>query len=111
MEPRRACSRWLAPAAHAAAAGLAHDDQSRGDVPRIDVRLEVPLEPAVGDVRHAERAAPEPAVLALAREEPVDGVSARIISDSVPGIEFLDRSNAEIVNEMRRRLGPKDATH
>ncbi|MGZ8711426.1 MAG: glutamate ligase domain-containing protein, partial [Thermoanaerobaculia bacterium] len=43
-----------------------------------------------------------------AREEPVEGVSARIISDSVPGIEFLDRSNAEIVNEMRRRLGPKD---
>ncbi|HEV7238991.1 MAG TPA: UDP-N-acetylmuramate--L-alanine ligase [Thermoanaerobaculia bacterium] len=43
-----------------------------------------------------------------AREEPVDGVSARIISDSVPGIEFLDRSNAEIVNEMRRRLRPRD---
>jgi UDP-N-acetylmuramate--alanine ligase len=43
-----------------------------------------------------------------AREEPIDGLSARIISDSVPGIEFLDRSNAEIVIEMRRRLGPKD---
>jgi UDP-N-acetylmuramate--alanine ligase len=43
-----------------------------------------------------------------ARETPVDGLSARIISDSVPGIEFLDRSNSEIVNEMRRRLGPKD---
>jgi UDP-N-acetylmuramate--alanine ligase len=43
-----------------------------------------------------------------AREEPVAGLSARIIADSVPGIEFLDRSNAEIVNEMRRRLGPKD---
>jgi UDP-N-acetylmuramate--alanine ligase len=43
-----------------------------------------------------------------AREEPVDGISARIISDSVPGIEFLDRSNAEIVNEMRRRLRPRD---
>jgi UDP-N-acetylmuramate--alanine ligase len=43
-----------------------------------------------------------------AREEPVDGLSARIISDAVPGIEFLDRSNAQIVNEMRRRLGPKD---
>ena len=43
-----------------------------------------------------------------AREEPVDGISARIISDSVPGIEFLDRSNAEIVNEMRRRLRPND---
>jgi UDP-N-acetylmuramate--alanine ligase len=43
-----------------------------------------------------------------AREEPIDGLSARVIADSVPGIEFLDRSNAEIVNEMRRRLGPKD---
>jgi UDP-N-acetylmuramate--alanine ligase len=43
-----------------------------------------------------------------AREAPVHGISSRIISDSVPGIEFLDRSNSEIVNEMRRRLGPKD---
>jgi UDP-N-acetylmuramate--alanine ligase len=43
-----------------------------------------------------------------AREHPIDGLSARVISDSVPGIEFLDRSNTEIVNEMRRRLGPKD---
>jgi len=43
-----------------------------------------------------------------AREEPVDGVSARIISDAVPGIEFLDRSNSEVVNEMRRRLRPRD---
>ena len=43
-----------------------------------------------------------------ARETPVEGLSARIISDSVPGIEFLDRSNSQIVNEMRRRLGPKD---
>ena len=43
-----------------------------------------------------------------AREKPVEGLSARIISDAVPGIEFLDRSNTQIVNEMRRRLGPKD---
>jgi UDP-N-acetylmuramate--alanine ligase len=43
-----------------------------------------------------------------AREDPVDGLSARIIADAVPGIEFLDRSNAQIVNEMRRRLGPRD---
>ena len=43
-----------------------------------------------------------------AREQPLDGVSARIISDSVPGIEFLDRSNPQIVNEMRRRLRPND---
>jgi UDP-N-acetylmuramate--alanine ligase len=43
-----------------------------------------------------------------AREQPLDGISARIISDAVPGIEFLDRSNAQIVNEMRRRLQPND---
>ena len=43
-----------------------------------------------------------------AREEPLDGVSARMISDAVRGVEFLDRSNAQIVNEMRRRLGPND---
>ncbi|HVG24664.1 MAG TPA: UDP-N-acetylmuramate--L-alanine ligase [Thermoanaerobaculia bacterium] len=43
-----------------------------------------------------------------AREKPVEGMSARIISDSVPGIEFLDRSNAAIVNEIRRRLRPQD---
>lgn len=43
-----------------------------------------------------------------AREHPVDGVSARIISDAVQGVEFLDRSNSQIVNEMRRRLRPND---
>jgi UDP-N-acetylmuramate--alanine ligase len=43
-----------------------------------------------------------------AREKPVEGMSARIISDAVPGIEFLDRSNAAIVNEIRRRLRPQD---
>ncbi|HYH05847.1 MAG TPA: UDP-N-acetylmuramate--L-alanine ligase [Thermoanaerobaculia bacterium] len=43
-----------------------------------------------------------------AREHPVEGVSARIISDSVKGVEFLDRSNSQIVNELRRRLKPND---
>lgn len=43
-----------------------------------------------------------------AREEPVEGVSARLIADAATGIEFLDRSNPEIVNEMRRRLRPQD---
>jgi UDP-N-acetylmuramate--alanine ligase len=43
-----------------------------------------------------------------AREKPVKGMSSRIIADSVPGIEFLDRSNSQIVNEMRRRLTPND---
>ena len=43
-----------------------------------------------------------------AREKPLDGVSARMIADSAPGIEFLDRSNSQIFNELRRRLGPND---
>jgi UDP-N-acetylmuramate--alanine ligase len=43
-----------------------------------------------------------------AREKPIEGISARIIAESAKGIEFLDRSNAEIVNELRRRLEPND---
>ena len=43
-----------------------------------------------------------------AREAPVDGLSARIISDAAEGVEFLDRSHAEIVEELRRRLQPND---
>ena len=43
-----------------------------------------------------------------AREKPVEGVSARIIADAAPEVEFLDRSNSEIVNELRRRLKPND---
>jgi UDP-N-acetylmuramate--alanine ligase len=43
-----------------------------------------------------------------AREQPVEGVSARMIADAARGIEFLDRSNSEIVNELRRRLQPND---
>ncbi len=43
-----------------------------------------------------------------AREKPIEGVSARMIADAESGIEFLDRSNSEIYNEMRRRLGAND---
>ncbi|HVR38405.1 MAG TPA: cyanophycin synthetase, partial [Thermoanaerobaculia bacterium] len=43
-----------------------------------------------------------------AREQPVEGVSARLISDAASGIEFLDRSNIQIVNELRRRLTAND---
>jgi UDP-N-acetylmuramate--alanine ligase len=62
------------------------------------------------DFGHALRVADVAIVAPIfaAREQPVDGVSARIISDAVPGVEFLDRSNAHIVDEMRRRLGPND---
>ncbi|HXG57584.1 MAG TPA: UDP-N-acetylmuramate--L-alanine ligase [Thermoanaerobaculia bacterium] len=43
-----------------------------------------------------------------AREQPIEGISARLIADAAPGIEFLDRSNAQIFNEMRRRLRAGD---
>jgi UDP-N-acetylmuramate--alanine ligase len=43
-----------------------------------------------------------------AREKPIENVSARMIADAESGIEFLDRSNSEIYNEMRRRLEPND---
>ena len=43
-----------------------------------------------------------------AREKPLEGVTARMIADAVEGVEFLDRSNDEIVNELRRRLQPND---
>jgi UDP-N-acetylmuramate--alanine ligase len=43
-----------------------------------------------------------------AREKPIEGISARLIAEAAGGIEFLDRSNAEIVNELRRRLEPND---
>ena len=43
-----------------------------------------------------------------AREKPIEGISARLIAEAIGGIEFLDRTNAEIVNEMRRRLEPND---
>jgi len=43
-----------------------------------------------------------------AREKPIEGISARMIADVAGGIEFLDRSNAEIVNELRRRLESND---
>jgi UDP-N-acetylmuramate--alanine ligase len=43
-----------------------------------------------------------------AREKPIEGISSRMIAEAARGIEFLDRSNGEIVNELRRRLQPND---
>ncbi len=43
-----------------------------------------------------------------AREQPVEGVSAKLISELAKKIEFLDRSNTQIVNELRRRIAPND---
>ncbi len=43
-----------------------------------------------------------------AREEPIEGVSSRLISESGEGVEFLDLDNEGIVAELRRRLRPND---
>jgi UDP-N-acetylmuramate--alanine ligase len=43
-----------------------------------------------------------------AREAAVEGISARMIAEAAPGVEFLDRSNAAIVDELRRRLQAND---
>ena len=43
-----------------------------------------------------------------AREDPMEGITARLIADAVPGVEFLNTSNAEIVQDLRRRLQPND---
>jgi len=43
-----------------------------------------------------------------AREKPIEGISARMIAEAAGNVEFLDRSNDEIVNELRRRLQPND---
>ncbi len=43
-----------------------------------------------------------------AREEPIHGITARLIVDTVDGIELIDRSNAGIVDEMKRRLKAND---
>ena len=43
-----------------------------------------------------------------AREEPIEGITGRLISEAMEGIEFLEHSNEDIVVEMRRRLQPND---
>jgi UDP-N-acetylmuramate--alanine ligase len=43
-----------------------------------------------------------------AREEPIEGITGRLISEAAEGIEFLEHSNEDIVAEMRRRLKPND---
>jgi UDP-N-acetylmuramate--alanine ligase len=43
-----------------------------------------------------------------AREQPIEGITSRLIADATEGIEFLERSNAQIVVELRRRLQPND---
>jgi UDP-N-acetylmuramate--alanine ligase len=43
-----------------------------------------------------------------AREEPIEGITGRLISEAADGIEFLEHGNDEIVAELRRRLQPND---
>jgi UDP-N-acetylmuramate--alanine ligase len=43
-----------------------------------------------------------------AREEPMEGITGRLIAEASERIEFLERSNDEIVDELRRRLQSND---
>ncbi|HKO02439.1 MAG TPA: cyanophycin synthetase, partial [Thermoanaerobaculia bacterium] len=43
-----------------------------------------------------------------AREEPIDGITARLIIEAVDGIELIDHDKAGIVAELRNRLGAND---
>ena len=43
-----------------------------------------------------------------AREAPVEGVTSKLIADAAPGVEYINRSNDDLVKEMRSRLGAND---
>lgn len=43
-----------------------------------------------------------------AREHPIEGITSRVIADAAPGVEFLDATNASIVEQLRHRLLPND---
>ena len=43
-----------------------------------------------------------------AREKPIAGITSQLIADAAEGVEFLQRSNEQIVEEMRRRLESND---
>jgi UDP-N-acetylmuramate--alanine ligase len=43
-----------------------------------------------------------------AREKPIEGITSKLIAEAAKGVEFLERSNDEIVEEMRRRLASND---
>jgi len=43
-----------------------------------------------------------------AREQPIEGITSRLIADAVEGVEFVEGSNAQIVETLRRRLKPND---
>jgi UDP-N-acetylmuramate--alanine ligase len=43
-----------------------------------------------------------------AREQPMEGITSKLIADAVSGVEFLERTNEAIVDELRQRLQPND---
>jgi UDP-N-acetylmuramate--alanine ligase len=43
-----------------------------------------------------------------AREQPLEGVTAKLIADAAPGVEFIEESNDRIVDLMRARLRDGD---
>jgi UDP-N-acetylmuramate--alanine ligase len=43
-----------------------------------------------------------------AREKQMEGITSQLIADAGKGVEFLQRTNAQIVEELRRRLRPND---
>ena len=43
-----------------------------------------------------------------AREEPIGGITGRLIADAVKGIEFIDKPNHLIAADIRSRLQPND---
>jgi UDP-N-acetylmuramate--alanine ligase len=43
-----------------------------------------------------------------AREQPIEGITSKLIADAAAGVEFLDRTNEAIVTELRQRLQPND---
>ena len=43
-----------------------------------------------------------------ARERPIEGITSQLIADAVKGVEFLERNNEQIVEDLRRRLESND---
>ena len=43
-----------------------------------------------------------------AREQPIEGITSKLIADAVGGVEYLERSNDAIIEELRQRLRPND---
>ncbi|HMC21130.1 MAG TPA: UDP-N-acetylmuramate--L-alanine ligase [Thermoanaerobaculia bacterium] len=43
-----------------------------------------------------------------AREKQMEGITSQLIADAAEGVEFLQSTNAQIVEELRRRLRPND---